>query len=214
MSRDAHGVPTQLIAEVALWCSLQKLTAVHEDSPDEARRRALMKEAAHLLDAARSRGSGWLEELLPDDRRWTRAMDLIKEADPDSLAPLENQLRSLELKPPDSIGSSYSDESRREIVNGVIDRRSSPMQARLPQNPAMTDRFPGRSLLYVPSENVSDGASRYASNGFFDLYDCPPWDTWLQYSRGTLVSWVPEVLIPLAQSGIDANPVECIRWSD
>lgn len=141
-------------------------------------------------------------------------MDLIKEADPDSLAPLENQLRSPELKPPDSIGSSYSDESRLEIVNGVIDRRSSLMQARLLQNPAATDRLPGRLLLYVPSENVSDGASRYASNGFFDLYDCPPWDTWLQYSRGTLVRWVPEVLIPLAQIGIDANPVECIKWAD
>jgi hypothetical protein len=88
------------------------------------------------------------------------------------------------------------------------------IQARLPQNPAANNRFPGRPLLYVPSENVSDGASTYASNGFFDLYDCPPWDTWLQYSRGTLVSWVPEVLIPLAQIGIDANPVECIKWAD
>lgn len=32
----------------------------------------------------------------------------------------------------------------------------------------------GCLLLYVPGENVSDGASRFASNRFFDTYDCPP----------------------------------------
>jgi hypothetical protein len=213
MSHNATGLPTQLIAEVAQWCLLQKLTAVHEDSPDEARRRALMKEAGNLLDVARIEGTSWLQKLLPNDRRSNRAMALIKEADPDSLAPLENQLRSPDLRPPDSIGSCYSEESRCEIVKGVIERRSSLMKALVERNPGAASQPSGRLLLYVPSENVSDGASRYASNGFFDLYDCPPWDTWLQYSQGTLISWVPEVLVPLAQIGIDANAVESIRWA-
>jgi hypothetical protein len=30
---------------------------------------------------------------------------------------------------------------------------------------------------------------------------------------GKLICWVPAVLIPLAQIGIDANPVDCIRWA-
>jgi hypothetical protein len=34
----------------------------------------------------------------------------------------------------------------------------------------------GRLLVYEPSENVSDGASRYASQGFYDPSDAPPWD--------------------------------------
>lgn len=42
----------------------------------------------------------------------------------------------------------------------------------------------------------------------------PPWDLWVHYTDGLLVSWVPDLLIDLAQRGIDANPVDCIRWAD
>lgn len=171
--------------------------------------------ASRLLATARYKGDGWLQRSLPNGRRWTRAMNLIREADPDSLAPLEHQLRSSMLKPADSIGHSCSEESRQEIVNGVINRRSLLIKSQLSPAQAIRDgQLRGRLMLYVPCENVSDGTSRYASNGFFDPYDCPPWDTWLQYSDRTLFSWVPEVLLPLAQAGINANAVECIKWAD
>jgi hypothetical protein len=102
-------------------------------------------------------------------------MNLIREADPDSLASLEHQLRSSKLKPTDSIGSSCSEEWNQEIVNGVIDLRSSLIKSQLFWEHATPPSQPrGRLLLYIPSENVSDGASRFASNGFFDAYDCPP----------------------------------------
>jgi hypothetical protein len=219
MSSVKTQLPAGLIEEVAAWCSLQKLTAVHEDSPDEIRRRALREEASRLLDAARSAQSGLLEKLLPrqfrlSERIWAKGIALLQEADPDSLAPLEHQLRSPELKPPDSIGSSYSEESRREIINEVIHHRSALLKSRRQEHPHSAIPKAGRLLIYVPSENVSDGASRYASNGFFDLHDCPPWDTWLHYSGGTLVSWVPEILVPLVQLGIDGNAVDCVRWAD
>jgi hypothetical protein len=215
MRRDPTALPTNRVAEVALWCSLQQLTGFHQDSADEARRRELMREAARLLATARYKGDSWLQRSRPGERRWTRAMNLLREADPDSLAPLEHQLRSSTLKQADSIGSSYSEESRQEMVNRVIDLRSSLIKSHPPSEHAIPpSRLRGKLLLYIPCENVSDGASRYASNGFFDLYDCPPWDTWLQYSDRTLISWVPEILFPLAQAGIDANPVECIKWAD
>ena len=210
MKRDAAGVLTQRVAEVAMWCSLQELTVFHQDSPDEARRRESMREAARLLTRVRYPGDSWLQRALPNGRGWTRAMKLIKEADPDSLAPLEHQLRNPALKPLDAIGSSCcSEESRQEIVNRVIELRSSLMKSYPSPDLAI-----GKLLLYVPGENLRDGASRYASNGFFDPYDCPPWDIWIQYSDGALISWVPEVLFPLAQAGIDANPVDCIKWAD
>jgi hypothetical protein len=140
---------------------------------------------------------------------------LLREADPDSLAPLEHQLRSSKLKPTDSIGSNYSEESIEEMVEKVIELRSSVIKSEPLQEHAASPGQPrGKLLFYVPSENVSDGASRFASNGFFDAYDCPPWDLWLQYSDRTLISWVPEILFPLAQAGIEVNPVGCIRWCD
>lgn len=209
------------MSEVVSWCSLQTLTDFHQDSPDEARRREMLGEAGRLLDGYYSWNSmlghlpNWLQKHLPSERRWTRAMTLFREADPDSLAPLEHQLRSSVLKPAESIGEIYDEEQRKTIVDGVIGLRSALIHAHCAEEATPpSNRLEGRLLLYVPSENVSDGASRYASKGFFDPDDCPPWDSWLLYSDRTLISWVPAVLVPLAQAGIDANAVECIQWAE
>ena len=79
-------------------------------------------------------------------------MNLLREADPDSLAPLEHQLRSSTLKPTDSIGSSYSEESRQEMVNQVIDLRSSAIKSQpLREHATSPSQLRGRLLLYVPS---------------------------------------------------------------
>jgi hypothetical protein len=66
----------------------------------------------------------------------------------------------------------------------------------------------GRLLIYYPEETLQDGAAEFASHGFFDLEDAPPWDTWFLYAGGAILSWVPNSLIESAQAGIDANPVD------
>jgi hypothetical protein len=53
MRLDPTALPAERIPEVALWCSLQAVTELHKDSPDEARRRRLMKEANSLLASAK-----------------------------------------------------------------------------------------------------------------------------------------------------------------
>jgi len=72
----------------------------------------------------------------------------------------------------------------------------------------------GRLLLYEPLETVDDGAAAVSSQGFFDVEDAPPWDTWFVYSGGSIFCWVPNSLVKKAQAGIDANPVDCIHWCD
>ena len=72
----------------------------------------------------------------------------------------------------------------------------------------------GRLLLYEPMETVSDGAAEASSHGFFDAEDAPPWDTWFWLKESTICCWVPQSLISDAQAGIDANPVDCIRWAE
>lgn len=72
----------------------------------------------------------------------------------------------------------------------------------------------GRLLLCEPEESVADGASEYATHGFFDLYDIPPWDTWVLYAEHILISWVPPDFVSRVQKGIDINVVQCLRWSD
>jgi len=40
-------------------------------------------------------------------------------------------------------------------------------------------------------ENLADGAAKHPSKGFFDVDNTPPWDTWVAFSHGILLSWVP-----------------------
>jgi hypothetical protein len=69
-------------------------------------------------------------------------------------------------------------------------------------------------LIHDCEETVEDGASEAASLGFYDLLDAPPWDTWVLYRNGKVFCCVPDFAIARAQSGIDANAVDCIHWAD
>jgi hypothetical protein len=142
-------------------------------------------------------------------------MDMFKEADPNSLAPLEDQLRSPQLMPRCALDTDISEAERQQIVAAVVSGRSQLLSSHETTAEGTLDQTDmGRLLIYNPRENVADGASRYSSKGFFDFSDAPPWDTWVYYAQGELISWVPADLVPIAQEGIDANPVECIRWAD
>ena len=69
---------------------------------------------------------------------------------------------------------------------------------------------------------IGDGAAQAESNGFFDLYNTPPWDTWVSYFEDVpngpgsydcyLLAYVPRQLLPLAAGALLVNPEECILW--
>jgi hypothetical protein len=78
----------------------------------------------------------------------------------------------------------------------------------------------GQVLVYFPDDDLADGAAEAESEGFFDVHNAPPWDTWLAMVEDAnrseknpyLIAWVPDELIHFAQRGIDVNPEECILW--
>jgi hypothetical protein len=83
----------------------------------------------------------------------------------------------------------------------------------------------GRLLVCTGlDESVWDGAAQAESQGFFDINDLAPWDTWICYVRPQndendrtgqapfVMSWVPSAFVSLVEDGIRVNPVECIRW--
>jgi len=79
----------------------------------------------------------------------------------------------------------------------------------------------GRLLCYFPDANLADGAAEVASEGFFDINNIPPWDTWIGLYRSNvrdvsyqayLISSVPELFLAQAGSGVDVNPEGCIMW--
>jgi hypothetical protein len=83
-------------------------------------------------------------------------------------------------------------------------------------------RHGGRLLAYFPDADLTDGAAEVESRGFFDVFNAPPWDTWVAYVEeeatgdwsytSYLVAWVPPELLELAAAGIEVNPEDCIAW--
>jgi hypothetical protein len=73
-------------------------------------------------------------------------------------------------------------------------------------------------LVAEIDHSIWDGLSEGESNGFFDVYDIPAWDTWIHLGQaeGTdaLLCWVPPPLIESVGNGIIVNCTDCINWVD
>ena len=201
------------LSETIAWCAAQPLT-VHPTELAAARhRRALLEQSGQLMRQAHERvNQSWFLRRASKTSEWRQAMRIINEVR-SSLAPLETRLRSAALKPNFALDDSSPRVPWAEVVGKVVARRSGLMSDTPQENSVRHDRG-GRLLAYVPAENLADGAAQYASDGFFDVNNVPPWDVWIDFSDRTLVSWVPCCLAEPVQAGIDVNPEGCIRWAD
>jgi hypothetical protein len=148
---------------------------------------------------------------LPEYREASR---LLREADPSSIEPPKDQLRSISLTPSSTLNDPKLITGKLGIVEDVANRRAGLLKAmgRYPEI-SNVNISQGRILLYAPDDNLADGAAVYPSKGFFDMNNVPPWDTWVCYVGRHLVSWVPPVLEELVTAGLEVNPEECILWS-
>jgi len=109
------------------------------------------------------------------------------------------------------------------IVNSIARMRSSEVSRQKPSPvQSIDDLKGGRLMVYFPDAELFDGAAEAASNGFFDVHNVPPWDTWIglfcdQVRTNSsydihLAAYVPESLVKIASDGIEANPEESIVW--
>ena len=67
----------------------------------------------------------------------------------------------------------------------------------------------GRLLVYFPDGDLACGAAEQQTEGFFDINNVPPWDTWVAYlhdeerdinsvETNYLVAWIPPEFVELA----------------
>ena len=115
---------------------------------------------------------------------------------------------------------------RRHRVRELVDERSRELGRLFPDKAKAEFKglAGGRLLVFPPDDSLSDGCAEMVSDGFFDVDNCPPSDTWVCLWEGTrpkrgwrntlLISWVPPIFITNAQAGIDVNPEECMFWLD
>jgi hypothetical protein len=86
----------------------------------------------------------------------------------------------------------------------------------------------GRLLLFYMSNSTCDGIGPIESNGFIDICNFPPWDTWIYHGIECgkfirafpqdirdieyIISWVPEEMIPLIDETIKTLAEQCLQW--
>jgi hypothetical protein len=201
------------LTETVAWCAARSLGANNADAAAMHTRRILFDQSTQLLKEAQAQAKhSWFRRKPTQTRQWHQAFVLLKQVR-DSFGPLEHQLRSAALKPTFALNEFGMDAPWADAVAEVAAKRSHLMGETLLEGGADDEKH-GRLLLFVPSETLADGAAQHSSNGFFDMNNVPPWDIWVGFSEGTLVSWVPPALMDAAQIGIDVNPEQCIRWAD
>lgn len=112
----------------------------------------------------------------------------------------------------DSYGQSMS------AINSLVDARSRLLGAH-----KMIDLPNERLLCCDFAASEASGASELASDGYFNEFDLPPWDTWVAWvtdfkpaheHNGFILAFVPPSFNECVQLGIDANPVNCVFWLD
>src|SRR5262249_13949186 len=94
-------------------------------------------------------------------------------------------------------------ESRRQLV------KNAPAYTR---DNALNLYRQGRLLVFFPNATQTDGSANLATDGYFDVHNYPPPDTWLHYEDGELLAWVPEPFIDGAQTGLKSNPEQCMLF--
>ena len=128
-------------------------------------------------------------------------------------------LRHAELLP-SHLSADDPDEVSRELAVDPASLVAHVVQTRRAQLPKVAGSAAGRLFAYHPEENLCDGAAVAESEGFLDVENAPPWDTWVgwiegnagQPESGCLLAWVPGVFCPHANGGVEVNAEECIYW--
>jgi hypothetical protein len=129
-------------------------------------------------------------------------------------------------------------DSRTSRVYGIRVRRSRRLaRAGITKLQPAKDLQGGRLILFEPDATASDGAAESISQGYFDVHNVPPFDTWVWYvdeqfnaqeiyeqsvrrSQASLqpseylIAWVPSRFLEIVNAGIDVIPEECVSWFD
>jgi hypothetical protein len=200
------------LSEAKAWCGERLQWADPEISGRADFNLKLCLEAGELFDRARERANReWPHPKADSTPEWDQAMALLNQVR-NAPWPLRSMLWSDELKPRLALDEFCSTDHWHTLVTETVSNRSK-LLGQMRGVEARSEE-PGRLLLNDPCENLADGAAEFSSSGFFDAYNVPPWDTWVEFRDRTLVCWVPVELVPLAEMGIDANPEQCIRWAE
>jgi hypothetical protein len=109
------------------------------------------------------------------------------------------------------------------FVDAVIKNRRSLIMRDREVSSSKTQSLDGRLLRHNFGETTYSLDPMQLSDGYFDRYDIPAWDTWIAYVNDLdgrdrpieyLLSWVPQMLIEQVDRAVKASFEENIMWLD
>jgi hypothetical protein len=212
MAGPQRQILQRRIKESIAACARQDLQD-ESSLPDDVKRRRATYEAAMQRREEIMKEAGYDTRRAEKHADYAETQRLLDEADVHAEPPpLGQQLRTL----PGPTGPFWEldDASRVRLVDQVARERATRLAAAGGAPFQGTGLDGGRILAFLPGETLVDGAAEYESCGFFDAGNTPPWDVWIGYHNGVLVSWVPPKLLALADAGVNVNPEECLFWID
>lgn len=186
------------LTETISCCSLQNLVSDPPKTEEFHHRRQLARQEAALFRRAelfekRNSVQSWLLRHLQlgprENKKELRrhGLELMRAADVTSILPLNNQLRTTDLRPQPFV---LRQSKRSALVEELSEKRAALLRQRdAYQQSISSDLAGGRLPAYEPDDN--DGASQHQSKGYFDGSDAPPWDTWVCYVDRSLISSGP-----------------------
>lgn len=104
------------------------------------------------------------------------------------------------------------------IVRKVMISRASELDKNDSAKVPVSSALLGRILVYEPILGMYDCLAEGETDGFFDANDCPPGDLWIGFIRDAktsyVLSWIPDYLIDVTESGIDVTCGGSLYWLD
>jgi hypothetical protein len=133
----------------------------------------------------------------------------------------DNFYRSEELRPT-GVVLNWKPGFQRQHFESVLRKRRQLLAQRgisLLRKEELLDQ--GRLILTYPIDTIYDGMPGIESHGYFDYYELPPWDTWvdLTHSNSALipypdyvVAWVPNAQLAGVLSGHRLSMMANVNW--
>ncbi len=112
------------LAETIAWCLDQQLESTPRESDEIKSRREMIDRAGELMRMARRNFKGHDITKMFKTPEYREASQLLKEADPVSIAPLKDQLRTISLRPYSMFDCPLLLSEKINIVEDVANRRA------------------------------------------------------------------------------------------
>ena len=136
----------------------------------------------------------------------------------------------------DSIRPSPLEPSPAAVVESVSGSRQFELRH---GSPLKSPTRLGRVLVFAPALDTRCGTCESETQGFFDIFGAPPWDTWVSYVEaepdrslnpselealaeagahadlpllGCLLAYVPAVFVDLVERATEVDPMGSITW--